>query len=52
MNELMSEIGRLRAETESVSQDQASYVSYEKRFVNQLIVIYDNELIVVNVVKL
>jgi intraflagellar transport protein 74 len=31
VNELTNEINRLRAEIDSVTQDQASYVSYEKR---------------------
>ena len=31
INELTSEIGRLRKEVEVQSEDQSSYVSYEKR---------------------
>lgn len=33
VNELSSEIGRFRTEIETITQDQSSYVSYEKRFV-------------------
>jgi len=33
VNELSSEIGRFRTEIETVTQDQSSYVSYEKRYV-------------------
>ena len=33
VNELSSEIGRFRTEIEAVTQDQSSYVSYEKRYV-------------------
>jgi len=33
VNELSSEIGRFRTEIDTVTQDQSSYVSYEKRYV-------------------
>jgi len=33
VNELTSEINRLRMEVDTVTQDQSSYVSYEKRSV-------------------
>jgi len=33
VNELSSEIGRFRTEIDSITQDQSSYVSYEKRYV-------------------
>jgi len=36
VNELSSEIARFRSEIETVTQDQSSYVSYEKRYVTFL----------------
>jgi len=32
VNELSSEIGRFRTEIDAITQDQSSYVSYEKRY--------------------